>query len=663
MPRSIAATLIIALPLAGLFWLSGAVSLLAAAAAMTLFVFVVLSAGLLLLRAADAADLPAPAAWVLGVFATAIAVYALVMAFHLLAASAFAIWAALVLALGIFFREPRPSAGRMDRAELSALLLCAAATVFWCSDIAGAPQSLARDGVLTAWVDQFIHGATISQFGDPRAAGRQAIELSGLPRPFYHYASYMLPAAFAWPLDLPGLPLATSVWVPVGFFTLCAGAYVLGAALAGSLGGVAALAALTLLPDAASYGLHNLAFGYYWYVLAVPGASYGVGVCLLSIALLHRWAKRRSLRLLLASVCLVGGALLIRAHVFLLAFPAWLASALMLTPFIQRRKLAFFGAASASLALFVFAYYGFFPDAVPALPQFLEVSHHHVHHLNQPVYQAWYAGLSAAHGPLVTLAVGLLLIFPASLGVFIVLYPISVLLVHRSRGLEAIDLVPVALLVCYLLLMISAPIPANGDSTELTQRPFVLVYAVIAVWTAAGFVSWAAAQGGLRTPRVRLTLLLIAALWVAGVLFCTVGDARWTAVHKVHKVAEGLPQAARFLRSHWRRGDVFAVPGLWPGRSYTDAAIQLASLTGIPTYLSRPLIHANRGGRAKEAARERYEALVQVADEQDITAALARLRELGIRWYVVAEAAGPRWDPERRRAAFVAGKTAVYSSD
>ncbi len=82
----------------------------------------------------------------------------------------------------------------------------------------------------------------------------------------------MLPAVFAGALDLPGLTLATSIWVPVGFVTACAGAYALGAALGGHYGGVAALAALTLLPDPASYGLHNRLFGYYWYMIAVPGA-------------------------------------------------------------------------------------------------------------------------------------------------------------------------------------------------------------------------------------------------------------------------------------------------------------------------------------------------------------------------------------------------------
>src|ERR1041385_3272278 len=155
----ITATPIIALPLAGLLWMSGAVNLLPAVAAMVLFVLVVLFASLLLLGAADATDMPAPAAWVAGVFATMMAMYVLVMLFHLLAVVALAIWAGLVLALAIVFRERVAAARPVAARELFALGLCAGATVWWCFDLAQVPQIVARDGVLATWTDQFIHGA------------------------------------------------------------------------------------------------------------------------------------------------------------------------------------------------------------------------------------------------------------------------------------------------------------------------------------------------------------------------------------------------------------------------------------------------------------------------------------------------------------------------
>lgn len=657
-PPALAATLVLAPPLAVLFWRSGAVSSLAALAAVALVGYVVLSAGFLLLRLARAQDMPAPAAWVLGIFATAIGMYALVVCFELLAASAFVVWALVVLCLCALVRRSPPAPRPLQRSELVALLLCAAGTAYWCWELAEVPRILWRDGVLTTWVDQFIHGSGISQFGDSRAAGRQSIQLADAARIPYHYASYMLPAALVRPLDLPGLTLAMSVWVPFGFLTVCAGAYALGAALAGPSGGVAALGALTLLPDAASYGLHNRLFGYYWYVLAVPTASYAVGVALLALVFLRRWTAAGEARGLVASAALVAGAAFIRMHIFALLLPAWLACAALSARLVQRRALLFAGGGLALFGLFVWGFYRVFPDAPHALGIFLE----YAHTTQQPTaYGDLYADLMRLYGAQVAVPAGLLLVLASTLGIFGILYPVSVLLARRVRRLELIDLAPLALLACYMLLIVTAPVPAHGDSTEFTQRPFVLVYAVFAVWTAAGFAGWLAQQGGLRRRRVWLPLMIAAAFTVMWVLVSTVSDWRW---RQSHTLAEGLPQAATYLRERSQPGELLAAQGLDTALATPDLALQLVGMTGVPAYLSRPFIHISFGGPGARIAEQRYVALRAVERETSAEAALARLRALGIRWYVVAESdqRGPRWDPERRRAAFVERMVAVYST-
>jgi hypothetical protein len=656
MRRIVSATVIAALPLSGLLWLSGAVPIHLALGAMTLFVFAVMSAGFALLRAADAVEMPAPAAWVLGVSVAAIATHAIAAGLGLLAFAAFAVWAVFAAGAGLLFAAPAPVAKHFELKEQAGLLLCGLATVFWCRDIAEVPQFLARDGVLKTWTDQFIHGSVISQLGDPRAAGRHAIQLVDLPIPLYHYASYVLPAAFAAPLDLAGLTLATSVWVPLGFFTMCAGAYALGSTLAGWAGGVASLAALTLLPDAASYGLHNRLFGYYWYVVAVPGASYGVGICLLAIAFLQRWCRERTLPPLLAGLCLVAGSLLIRLHVFALAFPAWLLSAALLMRLLKNRRLLFLGATTGAFLLFVWTFYAVFPHSVHALEPFLDVTHND----QLPIsYAGLYQILLENYGRSVALPVGVFLVLPASLGIFCILYPLSVLMVRRSRGLQAIDLVPPVFLGCYLLLIVTAPVPAYGDATELTQRPFVVVYAVVVIWTIAGLTNWLGLQGGLQARRVWLPLLLTTALSILLCLRYTVKDWRWA---YAYMVMDGLPETANFVRRNSRSGDVLAAQGLKPGMATTDVAIQLVSLTGVPAYVTLPYMQASRGGEHRKAATDRYAALIELAGEESAAGAMSRLREMGIEWYVVAEIdhSGPRWDRDRRHAAFVDRMVAVY---
>jgi len=631
----------IAAPLAALLWLSGSVSLIAACAAMALATLVVLSTGFALLRAVDAPDASAAAAWVLGVFATSLALYALVEWLEMRAATAAVVWG--LLAGGLAWRHGLQRL-RIDVRELLGVALCAAVTLLWCHHSAEAPAILSRLGVLPVWIDYMIHGGVISGFGDALAVGRQSVDLADFPRPFYHYASYLLPAVFAAPLDLPGLPLATSVWLPLGVFTMCAGAYVLGHALAGPTGGVSAVVALTLVPDASDYGLRNAFFGFDWNVLTHPGAAYALGIALVAFAFLKRWCEERRPRLLAASVALAAGLLLFRAHIFLLALPCVLATAAVATAEFRRRRLLYVGAA---LALLVVLY--LIVDEQRALRPFLATVH------DQPAiaYAGWYDSLLQRYGARVALPLGVLLVFPVFLGVFTLLYPIALWLRHRS----AFDAVPLLLIAGYAALMVLAPIPAHGDATELTQRPFVLVYAVVAIWTVAVFVErvsfrWMLAASG----------AAVVALWPHSGLLGELPKFSWGWNYYARALTPGVVRTAAFLRKEGKPGDEFAVQGLQPGWVPTDAATELAALSGMPAYIARPYIHMAQGGERALVAQERYGALVAVARETRAPAALARLRRLGIRWYVVADGRGPAWDPEWRFAVFRDRKVAVYLS-
>jgi hypothetical protein len=649
--RPLIASLVAVAPLAGLLWMSGAVTIPAAIGAMTLFVLVVMSAGRLLLRAAGAADMPAAAAWVLGLFATAMAVYALVLAFEVLAATAFAIWGTTV-AIAFFFRPrstaPMPGA----RAESPGFLLSAAATLLWCRHSAEAPAVLASTGVLPVWIDYAIHGGVISSLGDALAQGQQSFDLAGFPRRFYHYASYVLPAALAAPLDLPGLPLATSAWLPVGFITLCLGGYLLGQALAGTAGGVAAVAVLTLLPEAGEYGLRNAFFSFDWHVLTHPTAAYALGIALASFAFLKRWCDERRPRLLALSVAMAAGLLFFRAHIFVLALPAVLAIAGIATAEFRRRRLLYAGAALA-LVLLLWA----LVDGPRALQPFLATVH------DQPgiAYAGWYAFLVQHYGAGVASPVGLLLVFPAFLGIFVLLYPIALWLRHRS----AFDALPLILIVGYAALMALAPIPANGDPTELTHRPFVLVYALVAVWTAAVLVERVAVRWVLA-----VACPVFVVVWLQGGPWPEAPRFSWGWKYYARALTPGLAPAAAFLRREGKRGDAFAVQGLergWvpslqPGWVPTDTAAELVGLSGMPAYLALPSIQMAQGAERQLEAQEREAALQAVARETRSSAALERLAALGVRWYVVIGERAPAWDPRFALAAFRDRRVAVYRS-
>src|SRR5436190_16252459 len=476
MKRILATTFAAAAPLSALLWLSGAVPPHLAIAGVALLVFFVTLAGFLALRALRLADMPASAAWVAGVFTSALAVYALVAWGGLLAQTAFALWASALVACALVVPEPDTAVRQLDWPEFAGLALCALFTLMWCHRIAQAPAELARDGRLFAWIDYFVHGGIISQLGDPLAV-RGSVFLADHPLLLYHYASYMLPAALAGLLDQPGFALATSFWLPMGVFTMCAGAHALGDALAGTTGALASVAVLTLLPDASTYGLRNGFLSFHFHMVVTPGADYVIGLFFLCAALLSRWQPGTSARPLLGSAALAFGALWFRIQVFALGFPAWLATAAFATRVVRARWRLFVGGAALVFILFVIGFYAA-TDAEFALPVFLEVVHDR---LEPTAYSGLY--LPLRDRDLLAIPVGILLMYVASLGVFVVLYPCALWLAQRARALKSIDVFASSVVATYLLVMLTAPIDKYRDSTEFTVRPFMLVYATVAVWT------------------------------------------------------------------------------------------------------------------------------------------------------------------------------------
>ena len=657
MKRTVATTLVLALPLSLLLWLSGAVPLHLALGGVTLVTFFVAFSGFLALRALRLADLPASAAWVAGVFATALVVYALVAAFKLQALHAFAVWAGALAACAMVFPERGAGAQPLDRKDMAALALCGLLTAMWCREIAQAPLRLVREDVLYAWIDYFVHGGIISQFGDPLAV-RGSVFLADQPPLLYHYATYMVPAALAGLLDQPGLALGTSFWLPMGVLTMCAGAYALGAALAGPIGGLASVAVLTLIPDASTYGLRNGFLSFHFHMVVAPGADYVIGMFLVCAALLQRWVPAGSRRPLLASALLAVGAVWFRVQVFAVGFPSWLAAAALAAPAVRARKLLFSSIALLAFLCFVTAFYAA-TDAGYALPVFLEV----LHDRQEPTaYTGFYLEMrDRLHG----IPVGIVLVYAASLGGLVVLYPLALWVAHRARVLRVSDSFPAFVLATYLAVMLTAPIDKYRDSTEFTVRPFVLVYAAVAVWTVCLLCRAFASRWPQHAPQAWRTmlgacLLGVALAWQASPAM-GLPKFEWGWQFNPRRIDAGLAQAGRYLREHGRAGQIFAVRGLQLGWSATDPAVQLVSLSGMPAYLSYISAHTIEAEQREKVALERYALLGRLERAPDAAAALEELRKLGITWYVVTGWSGPPWDPAWRRARFLERNVAIYA--
>lgn len=665
LPAALVAVLLAYLLLrSGLGWSS---MLVAATLALP---YVIMASGRLSLAATGWREAGPLAAWSLGLIVTCLAVYGIIAAFPLTAATAFGFVAAAVVALDLALarRLPEPL---VDWQALAAFALCLAFTAAWCSGPASAYEAVGAHGVLPAWQDYFIHGSFISQLGDVRAAGHQSIFLAGFPASFYHLGSYTLAAGLAGMLDQPGLPLALAAWLPLGFFTMCAGAYVLGERLGGAAGGVVALAAVAILPDASSYGLRNGLFSFHWFVLSHPGGPYALGAAFLSVAFLDRWSEHASRAALAASALLALAMVVLRAQLFVLFVPAWLAAAAFCRAARTPRKhlaaillaqglLAAAVGTSLLLSHLARTYPAFWRFRDPEIEKFLTI----VHTWQEPTgYPGLYLHLATLGDTAFTVTAGIVLTFVAALGVFALFLPGAMALAGRFRALRPIDALPAYLALCWLLLMFYAPVPWFGDPSNLIVQPFVLLYAVAAVWTLCLVVRMLP-----RPPVSRMRpAFLAAALLALPMIMSWTGSAaqpkfRWGQEGAAARVEAGLAEAAAFLRKQARVGDIFAVAGQSRDYVLLDLATKLCSMSGLPTYLSRPHMEMLKEDARKRIVATRLAELEDLAALTDYGEALRTLRRLDVQWYVVAGEAGPRWDRGRRRATFSAGEIALYAA-
>jgi len=629
-------------------------------AVMALFAYVTLAGGRLLAAPAGVRDGDLSSAWVLGLVALSLPLYGLTALLPVTAGVAFGVVAAVVVVLDLVYRRRSPPP---DRKSLIGFALAVALTAAWCTEPAGAYQVLRTRDVLPVWGDYYIHGAYVSQFGDPRALGRGSILLADLPATFYHFASYLPAAALATLLDQPGLALATSAWMPLGFLAMTAGAYTFGDRLAGAAGGIAALAAVAILPDASNYGLRNGFLSFHWSVLAHPGATYALGAAFVSLALLDRWSRERSRDALAASAALAAALVLFRAHVFLLFVPAWAATAVYcaMQESRHRRRVAAWlfvalaaGAAATNVVLTQLGE-GQWRFGGSALGWFLTVAHSG----HEPTaYTAFYAEVMIGDEWGYSLVVGIVLSYLAALGALAALLPAAALLARHRQALRPIDVFPAYAAYCWLLLMLFAPLTWAVQGPELIDRPVVLLYAAVAIWTLCLL---------LRSIARAWLAALAAAIALLPVMFAHAGELARPkfasgALHLDLRAELGLVDLAAFLRREARAGDSFAVAGLSSEFAVVDLALELCALSGVPAYLSRPHLEMLQGGPRKETVAARVAALREVEQQGDATQAHARLRQMRVQWYVVPHGQAPRWDPARERAVFRAGKFSLYAA-
>jgi hypothetical protein len=559
---------------------------------------------------------------------------------------------------------------QVDLWDLASTLATGLTVAIWCRRAAALLPTLHATGVAPIWSDYFIHGTEIAQFGDPLAVGRSSFLLVGQPIVFYHYASYMLPAAVAGLVDLPAFGLATSLLLPYGIFLAALGCSVFVKTTASGWIALLAPMALFLLPDASNIGFRNGFFGFHWLLFTVPGSGYGLGVAFAALTIASIWRADRRKETLWLGLFMTAALFEFRAHIFLLFAPALAMTMLWETEAVQRhtRPILAVVVCVAVIAAACVAVVPIIRQAwlhVSVFDRFMETVHTG---MPPTAYDGIYQMVEQRYGRPAAWLLGFWALIPIALGALTLAMPVAMTIAIRRTGWQRLDSFPIWCIATWLGVVLLAP-GAHGDPTEYQHRPFVLVYAAVFVWTImwANRAMHATRSARFRSPAVFLfPTLLVAAIGASVATTVNQDPARpqfaWGSQFFGTRLQRGLLEAARFVRTQAAVGDTFVLIPADPLGRLDDAATRFAALSNVPAYVARAGIQVLNGQGRRAVVEQRLTTLKMIETADDSETVTQALRAVGVRFLVALGDRGPRFDPDGSHAAFRAGGAAVYAN-
>ncbi|ASS54334.1 hypothetical protein CHR56_06960 [Rhizobium leguminosarum bv. viciae] len=560
----------------------------------------------------------------------------------------------------------RRSDTRRLKKDLVLGIFVALFTFVWSYDLVTRLQEFEATGRLQFWSDILLHAGTIAQFSSSNSLHRGMTSMADVQLPLYHVASYM-PTAFVARLSgISALNAAVLVWIPLGTLTMAAGIVALGIALGGRGIALVALTAIALVPSPDRIILRNGLLSFPWLLDTAPGTAYSLGVACGSIAMLTYWMKTKSRAALVVGSFLCAACLLVRANTF-----AWLAPCLILSVVVGTTKLSrsqkILGVICGLALLCVFLIAVSWSEIRTNTANFL-FSYVETVHLGQPPtnYQALYPRLTQTLGREGAALIGIGLVLTGILGPWLAIFFGAAAVCGAQKKLVEFDAIPFLLLAVASIMMILAPITANGDITEFRHRAGPLLVVVTCIWSVRFIAIAAAALLPGATASVSWKLLVLAATISLALMADDISEVRrpqmdWAKNFYDVQFPPPLFAVASELKKNVEHTPRFVVAGQSEASRDIDDASALVALSGIPAYISRPRLFELRSDNVGNEARRRMEVVKRLDAAPTVSALKQLMASEHITHYLVTDTTQVAFDRERAGAAWKSGQFAVYT--
>jgi hypothetical protein len=544
-------------------------------------------------------------------------------------------------------------------ARLWAVGIAAAATTLWCQDSIDPIDDQGNWQLFKPWIDGFYHAVHIRIFADSHGASSiEDFRMAGISARVYHYGVYMMPAFIKQASAIHSYAAFAGILAPVGVLFTGLAAYAFFASLWGCWPGLAACAALLLLPDGNQQAGQNPYLSYHWLTQISPSATYGLALLAVAWLFVIQGCARGSRLQLYIGWVLSAVLVLYKLHyaiassLLLLLVPVFAFRGSM-----THRKRGLW--AVAACALYVAAL--MIGQKVPGVPV-IRLDGSSVGEIQRLIqsfqapgpirdYLAQHTGADASAGS--NLLFGIPYVLTAALGVFV---PLLAVLAFRLRVYIPLlhRVFPFVLLGNFLVMFCGLELDFTSSTPdELSHRPVMIVYFFVVSWI-GGAVGLAIVNSPRLSrmapkliPSVAILLMTVPALFGAGVQLMP-------ALSQISpvRVPTALVRVAEYMRTHGAPDDIFQ-------DSQFDRVYAIAALSERRPFVAHTLTRMSVG--SDEVAR-RTAAVNRLLLMNQPRFLVGTARAFGVRWFVVHKGDGVNWPSEfTEKPALEAGPLRLYA--
>jgi hypothetical protein len=546
----------------------------------------------------------------------------------------------------------------VSAASLLAMALCAVATTLWCQDSLDPVVEHGGVVVFKPWIDGFYHAVHIRIFAEGHGASTlEDFRMAGVPARLYHYGMYQLPAFIKGVSALPSYTAFAGILAPVGVFFTGLAAYAFFGSLWGAWPGVAACAALLLLPDGSQQGMLNPFLSYHWLTQISPSATYGLALLAVAWLFVIQGSLQGNRAQLLVGWGVAGVLVAYKLHYVIAS-----ALLLLLVPALFFRAPLSFG----RRALWGVVACGFYAAAltlgqrVPGVPLirfdgsgvgellYLVGSFHVPGSLRDLVVDH----LGRDVPTTTNLLLGVPYVLFAVLGISV---PLLVVLVVALRGRLPLlhRLFPLLLVLNFLLMFFGLALDMRSSTPdELLHRPLMIVYFFVVAWV--GGALGLLLESSRRLGRVRRPLLLglVTVSLIVPALLGRGVQLMWS-MPKISpaRFPSSLIHVADYLRTHGDARDLFQ-------DSQFDRFYVIAALSERRTFVAHTMTTMPYRAELVATRSAAVDRLLLLRQPQLV---VGTARAYGIRWFVRQRGDRVNWASElANRPAFEEGPFTVY---